>query len=97
MKIHYVASKGDRVKSQFLGLEDYSVSNKWFYYWVEERGLWMKYEDIGMKEVFDTINPNIRTLRGAMRHLSTHSKYLPKGSIFRLYSSHINCDIFITI
>lgn len=97
MIIKYVACKGERIESQFIGLEDYSISNKWFYYWVESRKQWLIYDDIGTKEIFDSINPHIKSVKSAIRHLEKHKKYLPKGSIFRLHNKYLDSDVFITI
>jgi len=98
VKIKYDKPKGQRVNRYFRGMrcEDKDGETYWYYdridKWCNDK------EDMDQyNRGCGNYNDKIHTLKTAIRKIKKYSKYLPKGTIFKLSNKYRDYDIEIII
>lgn len=98
MKIKYEKPKGQRINRFFAGMSCKNKYGKTYWYYDKEDKWCTDAEDIGQyRGCCGNHNNNIHTLKTAIRKIKKYSKYMPKGTIFKLSNKYVGYDIEITI
>ena len=97
-KIKYDKPKGQRINRYFHGMRCENKDGETYWHYQEEDKWCTDKEDIGQYNgMCGNYNNNIHTFKTAIRKIKQYSKYLPKGTIFKLSNKYVGYDVEITI
>ena len=96
MRVRFQATKGKRLKKQFISVElDCEAMEDWSSWWYyPESKEWRKNGDFRDGETCASSSCSCRSLKSAIRKIKKWN--FPKGTMFLLRSRFVGFDIYIT-